>query len=636
MHVSKVAVAAALVLVSATVHGAERFVSLSGNDANAGTLAAPFRTINKASAAAFPGDVISVRGGVYNAPVIISAKGTAAARITFRSYPGEKAVIDGTGLGSSTILVNLYRTEYVDFTGFEVRNAPYIGINARNTRSTRVANNDVHHAVRNAIYYGADAIMGSVDAIIENNVAHGNVLENQAHAMSGGWAGTIVVSKTNGGAIRGNRVYNNDGEAVIALLSDNLRIQGNELFDNFGPSVFLDNAQFTTVEGNFVYCTGNTRYFRDGFPGQGITVANETYSDSNPSSDNRILNNIVVGTRWGFYYGNFENGGGLKNTTIANNTFYRTAQEILRITQDAHANSVVQNNIFHQVGGLGPTYAGGGVTFRNNDWYGATAGPAAGANDVYGNPAFANAGGYQAADYKIVPGSAAVAVAAPTSLVTSDYFGRARVSPFDIGAHQLGSGAAPDTQAPSAPANLRATGGTSTSVTLAWDAAADNIGVTGYQVLRGGVALATISTTSWTDTTVFPATLYAYQIVALDAAGNRSAGSNVLSIAWNATEVGTDTQAPSAPVNLHVTGVTSSTVSLSWGAATDNVGVTAYRILQNGVEVGTTAETSFTASSLASHTQYAYTVVALDAAANASAKSNAVSTVTLKAKRRAV
>src|SRR5215210_6107925 len=136
MRVSKVAVAVVFVVVSSAAQAAERFVSLSGNDANAGTVAAPFRTINKASSVALPGDVISVRGGVYNAAVSISAKGTATARITFRSYPGEKATLDGTGIGTSAILVNLYKTEYVDFTGFEVRNAPYIAVNARNSRST--------------------------------------------------------------------------------------------------------------------------------------------------------------------------------------------------------------------------------------------------------------------------------------------------------------------------------------------------------------------------------------------------------------------------------------------------------------------------------------------------------------------
>src|SRR5687768_2168732 len=129
---SKVVVAVLFALVSLSAHAAELFVATSGNDANAGTLSAPFKTISKASSLAQPGDVVNVRGGIYNASTVIAAKGLAAARISFRSYPGEKAILDGTGLGSTTLLVNFSRAEYVDFTGFEVRNAPYIGINLRN------------------------------------------------------------------------------------------------------------------------------------------------------------------------------------------------------------------------------------------------------------------------------------------------------------------------------------------------------------------------------------------------------------------------------------------------------------------------------------------------------------------------
>ena len=44
-----------------------------------------------------------------------------------------------------------------------------------------------------------------------------------------------------------------------------------------------------------------------------------------------------------------------------------------------------------------------------------------------------------------------------------------------------------------------------------------------------------------------------------------------------------DTQAPTAPSNLRVTATTSSSVSLAWNASTDNVGVTGYRLFQNGV-----------------------------------------------------
>jgi hypothetical protein len=79
------------------VPGSECFVSLSGSDANRGTITQPFRTIAKGVSILQAGDVLSLRQGVYVEPVVIADKhGTAAQPIVIRSYPGEHAVIDGS------------------------------------------------------------------------------------------------------------------------------------------------------------------------------------------------------------------------------------------------------------------------------------------------------------------------------------------------------------------------------------------------------------------------------------------------------------------------------------------------------------------------------------------------------------
>ncbi|MGW5654907.1 carbohydrate binding domain-containing protein [Streptomyces humi] len=89
-----------------------------------------------------------------------------------------------------------------------------------------------------------------------------------------------------------------------------------------------------------------------------------------------------------------------------------------------------------------------------------------------------------------------------------------------------------------------------------------------------------------------------------------------------------DTQAPTAPTNLTSTGKTSSSVSLSWSAATDNVGVTAYDVYSGSNQVASVSGTSATVSGLAASTAYTFTVKARDAAGNVSAASNAVSVTT--------
>jgi chitinase len=80
----------------------------------------------------------------------------------------------------------------------------------------------------------------------------------------------------------------------------------------------------------------------------------------------------------------------------------------------------------------------------------------------------------------------------------------------------------------------------------------------------------------------------------------------------------TDTTPPSTPGDLHATGTTSSSVSLAWNAATDNVGVTGYDVYRNGTKVGTPSGTSYTDNGLAASTAYTYTVRARDAAGNVS------------------
>ncbi|KPI14677.1 Chitinase [Actinobacteria bacterium OK074] len=92
---------------------------------------------------------------------------------------------------------------------------------------------------------------------------------------------------------------------------------------------------------------------------------------------------------------------------------------------------------------------------------------------------------------------------------------------------------------------------------------------------------------------------------------------------------GSDTQAPTAPANLTSTGKTSSTVSLSWSASSDNVGVTAYDIYSGGTNrLLSVSGTSATVSGLAASTPYTFTVKARDAAGNSSAASNAVTVTT--------
>jgi chitodextrinase len=178
---------------------------------------------------------------------------------------------------------------------------------------------------------------------------------------------------------------------------------------------------------------------------------------------------------------------------------------------------------------------------------------------------------------------------------------------------------APDDQPPTPPSALKLNKGT-TSITASWAASSDNVGVTGYRLYRNGIALTTTTAKTYTDPAVVQGSSYSYQVVALDKAGNQSASSATQSTVFP------DTTKPTAPTKLTLTAGTKS-ITLKWVAATDNVGVTAYRIYRATTFIGTVASPAltYTNSGLKTGTAYSFHVVALDAAGNASAASATVS-----------
>jgi chitodextrinase len=104
----------------------------------------------------------------------------------------------------------------------------------------------------------------------------------------------------------------------------------------------------------------------------------------------------------------------------------------------------------------------------------------------------------------------------------------------DISLDGPGGGGGGDTQAPTAPTNLRSTGKTSSSVSLAWNASSDNVGVTGYDVYRGTTNVTTVTGTSATVSGLAASTSYSFTVRARDAAGNLSPASSAVSVTTDA------------------------------------------------------------------------------------------------------
>ncbi len=173
----------------------------------------------------------------------------------------------------------------------------------------------------------------------------------------------------------------------------------------------------------------------------------------------------------------------------------------------------------------------------------------------------------------------------------------------------------PDTAPPSTPSGLTQTGVTQSSVGLTWTASSDNVGVAGYGIYLAGVRIASTSSLGYTFASLTCGTTYTAGVDAYDAAGSRSA---VATLFIATAACSGDTQAPSAPQNQSIASVTESSFTMSWSAATDNVGVTGYAMYLNGAKVGTTTATSYAYTGLTCGTTYTVGLEAFDAAGNTS------------------
>ncbi|MDG4790652.1 cellulose binding domain-containing protein [Micromonospora sp. WMMD1102] len=199
--------------------------------------------------------------------------------------------------------------------------------------------------------------------------------------------------------------------------------------------------------------------------------------------------------------------------------------------------------------------------------------------------------------------------------------------------------AAEDTEPPSAPGAITVVGATANTVELTWTPSTDNVGVLEYHVSQIFTDVAMLHRTPTNRIVLggmLPSRTYTFGVWALDAAGNRSTAPPSLRY----TMPPGDSQPPSAPTSLAVTGVGETTVALRWNPSTDNVVLAWYEVLAiapdgSGSVVGRVflmppvhPSTAFTVAGLSPRTGYRFAVRAVDEAGNSSALSNQVAVTT--------
>ena len=249
------------------------YVATTGNDSNLGTQSAPWRTIQHAADTARAGSTVYVRGGIYEELVSINVSGNASdGYITFRSYPGETAILDAGHLTPSGRIgiLTIQNKSYVRIQGFEIRNfrtaehrlAP-LGINVIGAGShIELLKNNVHHIENNfegrdgpgrggnafgIAVYGTDTKTPITDLIIDGNEVH--------HLKTGSSESLVVNGNVTNFRITHNIVHDNNNIGIDVIG-----------FERTAPDPAVDQARDGVVSGNLVYnitSRGNPAYRND-------------------------------------------------------------------------------------------------------------------------------------------------------------------------------------------------------------------------------------------------------------------------------------------------------------------------------------------------------------------------------------
>lgn len=138
MHLGRCC-AAVMMLAAMDANAANWYISPTGSDSAAGSLGAPFSTLNKAQSSASPGDTIYVRGGTYNYSAqmkLTKTGGSAASPFKVYAYPGDAApVFDFTGYTGTSAAVSV-ETNYWHVKGITIQHGPDNGLHVRGSYNT--------------------------------------------------------------------------------------------------------------------------------------------------------------------------------------------------------------------------------------------------------------------------------------------------------------------------------------------------------------------------------------------------------------------------------------------------------------------------------------------------------------------
>lgn len=418
----------------------------SGDDANSGSISAPFRTLQRAADMVQPGKTVILRAGTY-AGFTLRRSGTATAPITFMAYTGEAPVVDG--FDTTLYTIRLTAVRYVTLTGLTVQggygdrqsgggisveNSSYVIVRnnvLRDNKSYGVRSNDSTNVViddnditGNAV--GVHIGGGGAGTVVSSNLIHDNdrmmVNTSDDPGDDAGGEAVALVKSTGHVVVRNNYIWGNravsydygyDGGAFSIYAASNWEITDNHTWDNRNIMETGTDAAKTPCDGG--QFTRNVNY--------GATTVDVTVGMVLRCASNTLVaNNTFQGIQHHVFdisHNKGSWGGSIEGLRIINNVISISTGKIYGIESALPASVVIDQNLLYQAG-PGPiaTVMGSPAssleTFRS--WTGREA------QGLVADPRFIDVAGN---DYRLQSGSPAIDSGRSIAGVTDGYVGAA-------------------------------------------------------------------------------------------------------------------------------------------------------------------------------------------------------------------
>jgi hypothetical protein len=370
-----VALFALIASIGATAFADTYYVATNGNDKNPGTLALPWRTIQKACNTVSAGSTVQIRAGRYHEKVQVNVSGSAAGGwIVIENYPNEAVTVDGANLhakqeinniGSDNIFL-IQDEDYIQISGLEIVNNSTVGDPANTDGSAirvygggdhiAITGNTIHHTrgsdSMGITVYGTEAKRPVSNLTIDNNLiydctpAHSETLTMNGNVDGFEVAGNVIHNVNNIGidCIGGDTSVGPHGASNATrngTVHNNIVSYVHSSYDGAAAGIYVDGGQNIDLADNIVFRCD-----------EGIEVGAEikpTIASGIVVRDNLLYYNTTVGLVFGGY--NANGTGSVTDCQFLNNTLYHndtTNQGNGELQIQYHAtNCLIENNLFY-------------------------------------------------------------------------------------------------------------------------------------------------------------------------------------------------------------------------------------------------------------------------------------------------